>query len=361
MRAPQLDALRGIAALLVVLHHWTALGTIGIGNIGVQLFFVLSGFLITGILLDQRERHLAGATDLREVLVSFLERRAARIWPVFFLTLFLIFLAGNRFERQDDMLWHVLFCSNLLFFQRGDFGSSLAHFWSLAVEQQFYAIWPFVVICVPLRYLEAVILALVAIAPLTRLGLHLAGFTHFASYNVLPFANFNSLGCGALVALWRRLPKAAVDDRWPILARSAAIMPLGVLGLAALAVVPANPEQTLFAVAFAWLVARAATGFGGVSGRALQWRPLVWLGVISYGVYVYHMFAPRIVGAGLRAIGAWPVMHSALPLLLLSAALTLATASLSWYAMEHPILRFRRRTPGAIDLRAGYTQHPEAR
>ena len=230
-RSPQLDGLRGIAVSLVVVHHWTSWGpSLGLGNIGVQLFYVLSGFLITRILLSAKDRCAAGASDLKGALMSFHVSRVARIWPVFYLTIALVFIAGDHFEHRADLGWHALFGSNLLFFHRGEFGSALAHFWSLAVEQQFYLLWPLVVLAVPLNCIEVVILGLIGVAPLMRMALYVDGFTAFAQYNVLPFANFDSLGCGALTALWSRSPKAVVSSRWQALRMLAAVATVTLIG-----------------------------------------------------------------------------------------------------------------------------------
>jgi peptidoglycan/LPS O-acetylase OafA/YrhL len=344
-RSAQLDGLRAIAVSLVVVHHYTAWGhDVGLGNIGVQLFFVLSGFLITRILLRFRDRCARGEMPIGAVLGSFHLSRAARIWPVAFLTLALVLVAGERFERRADIIWHALFTSNVFFFLRGEFTGSFAHFWSLAVEQQFYLAWPLLVLLVPARRLETVILALVALAPFSRLALHAAGHISFPQNNVLPMANLDSLGLGALSALWSRGPVAEVATRWRLLAwgSGAAIVGLLALRFTNPAGTPANLEQSLYAVAFAWLIAAGARGVGIPLGSLLSSAPLVWLGTISYGVYVYHVFAPRLVGAGLRAIAAPLVLHEGPPLFVLSCVLTLAVATISWKFLERPILDWRQ-------------------
>lgn len=304
-RSAQLDSLRGIAVSLVLVHHWTDWSEGihgGLGNIGVQLFFVLSGFLITRILLSMRDRYVSGDTPIWTLLGSFHLSRIIRIWPVAFLTLGLVFAAGDRFETQADIGWHALFGSNVLFFIRGDFHSGLAHFWSLAVEQQYYLVWPFIVFLVPSVHLERTIVILILLAPVSRLALFASGFSNFAQFNVLPFANLDSLGMGALIAVIGAKASRAAAGRSRLLwmAAGLAVVALIVLQLVATLGVglPANLEQTLYAVAFAGLIAAAHKGIPGIVGRVLSWRPLVCLGVVSYGVYVYHMFAPRIVGAG---------------------------------------------------------------
>lgn len=352
-RQPQLDALRGIAVLLVVLHHWTNFGhEIGLGNVGVQLFFVLSGFLITGILLRSRSEMALGNRSAGNVLAHFWRRRISRIWPVYFLTLFLVFLAGSHFEQRGALWWHALFLSNVLFFIRGDFGSSLAHFWTLAVEQQFYLVWPLVVLWTPPKYLERVILALICAAPLTRFLLYQTGFTQFVQYNGTPLANADSLGIGALMALWSH-EKVLVSGRRRRLWSGLALVALvGLLVEWTVGPTAWNGAQSLYAVIFGWTVLSSAADLDGWAGRLLRWRPAVYLGTISYAVYICHVFAPRTIQAGLRAIHAPPLLSSPAPVFALSAILTLTVASLSWFFFERPILNWRPAIPAGVTARS---------
>jgi peptidoglycan/LPS O-acetylase OafA/YrhL len=332
-----------MAALLVVVHHWTAWGSsVDLGNIGIQLFFVLSGFLITGILLDQRTLLETGESNTWEILSIFYKRRALRIWPVMFFTLALVWLAGNRFERQDDMLYHMLFSSNILFFLRGEFCSSLAHFWTLAVEQQFYLVWPFVILFTRRSRLEFAIIAAIAIAPLFRLALFTEGFTQFAQFNVFPLGNTDSLGTGSLMAFWLRKPAEDLEIRWRWFRRAvwAAVVGLAVAFTMSL---PANPSQTFYAIIFASMIVGAYRGFEGIAGRILEMPFLIGLGTISYGVYVYHVFAPRAVGMALRSLDAPQFLQIGIPLFGLSATLTLLVSVASWKLLEKPVLKLGRR------------------
>jgi peptidoglycan/LPS O-acetylase OafA/YrhL len=363
-RSPQLDALRGIAVSLVLLHHWTKLGQnigIGLGNIGVQLFFVLSGFLITRILLDLKKKCLEGNLDYRTALVTFHLDRMARIWPIFYGTLIFVFLQGDRFEKSHDMLWHALFATNILSFERGHFDGSISHFWTLAVEQQFYLVWPLLVLFVPLRYMEIMILFLIAAAPITRVALYGAGFTNFAQYNTLPIANFDSLGFGAIIALWSRAPTDMLSRRWRLLSVLSAMSVVAIGGLRGLSPISenfrqiptvilgnGNIEQTVYAIIFAWIVLKASTGFSGPIGRLLEMRPLVSLGIVSYGVYVYHPLATRLVAAALKSLGVPVALQSGgapadIGALALLACFTFGVASVSWSLVEKPVLAWRRR------------------
>jgi peptidoglycan/LPS O-acetylase OafA/YrhL len=343
-RSRQLDSLRGCAVLLVVIHHWTELGHgIGLGNIGVQLFFVLSGFLITRILLGLRNP--SAGPSLPQIFWQFQRRRAARIVPVIFLVLTVVALTGDRFARPADLPWHFLFLSNVFFFLNGGFVSSLAHFWTLAVEFQFYLLWPLFVFLVPASRLEATTLVLIVLAPLSRLALWNAGFQEFAEYNTLPFANLDSLGIGALVAQWCFVPAEQARGRRHLLGGLAALAALGVISFRMAGGLPANLEQFFFAVVFGWLVWRAWSGFSGASKHVLEWRPLAAIGTVSYGVYVYHVFAPRTAGAVLRLFDAPMSFQGPTVILAVAALVTAIAAGLSWYFFERPILQFEKSYP----------------
>ena len=145
---PQLDTLRAVAIGFVLLEHWlnpfaTAMGVHG--GYGVWLFFTLSGYLITGILLRYRDAVEAGRSSLGEVLRVFFARRFLRILPVYYLFLLFAALAGRM--SADSAPWHLAYLSNFYFWQRGEF-AAMGHLWSLSVEEQFYMIWPVVIILV---------------------------------------------------------------------------------------------------------------------------------------------------------------------------------------------------------------------
>jgi peptidoglycan/LPS O-acetylase OafA/YrhL len=193
---PQLDGLRALAVALVAYSHWIPLKYqtfFGFGIAGVQLFFVLSGFLITGILLRCRE-----LPERRNALRSFYARRFLRIFPLYYATLAACYVLGVNSARSS-IFWHLAYLSNFYFFNLGGWEGPLSHFWSLAVEEQFYLIWPAIVLFVPQRYLAASIVGLwlsgvasravlPALLPETRLII------------ALPNMNFDALGLGAILA-----------------------------------------------------------------------------------------------------------------------------------------------------------------
>jgi peptidoglycan/LPS O-acetylase OafA/YrhL len=159
---PQLDSLRAIAVLLVIISHWFSAQHflnryVPNGIFGVTLFFVLSGFLITSILLKIKTKLEAGGSH-GEAFKVFYVRRSLRIFPAYYLLLFILVVL-NLASVRDSFWWHFFYVSNFYFWIKGAFAGSLSHLWSLAVEEQFYFVWPAIILLVPWRFLTSVLLA----------------------------------------------------------------------------------------------------------------------------------------------------------------------------------------------------------
>ena len=323
-RSPQLDGLRALAVTFVMAFHF-APGVdryAPLGSIGVRLFFVLSGFLITRILLESRSWPTAHA------LTVFYARRALRIFPLFYLVLALAAVINIGPVRQT-IGWHLTYLTNVYLFDRGSWHGSISHLWSLAVEEQFYLVWPIVVLAAPQRRLPAIIAATIVAAPITRL---LIGGP---MNSVLPTSCLDSLGAGALLALpAMRIPMMRVGFAagLPVLAVSLALRYAGFTG------VPFEVALDLgVSLSAAWMVGSAAQGLGGLAGLVLSARPVVDLGTISYGVYLFHGFMPYVLG---RYVTGFIDMPWPLRALLLTTA-TIAIASVSWQVFEKPLLALK--------------------
>lgn len=343
MYRPQLDGLRALAVAAVAWSHWERSYQFGIPfGAGVHLFYVLSGFLITGILLEVREQPNRPAA-----LGTFYARRVLRIFPAFYLTLLLAWWADVP-PLRETLLWHAAYLSNVQIVLTESWPGAISHFWSLAVEEQFYVLWPWLIVFVPRRWLLRAVVVSVLAAPLFRWWLATLGYRENL-LGVLTPGSMDSLGMGALLAVMmaRRSPEsmaAGVTRVWTklMLISLAALIVLvvaersGPLPLPAMAV-----KQTLQAIVFAWLVFRAAEGFGGAFGRLLSAAPVVYLGRISYGAYLAHGFAGvmlALVGVNSREL-AEPWRFLAL------SAVTLGAAMLSWHLMEAPINALKTRFP----------------
>ncbi|HEX5760501.1 MAG TPA: acyltransferase [Thermoanaerobaculia bacterium] len=379
---PALDGVRGVAILLVLLLHFTVYGgpppsalpdrifheLAAAGWVGVDLFFVLSGFLITGILYD--------AKGSRRYFRNFYARRVLRIFPLYYgsLLIFLVLLpalfpehAGLQSLRRDGP-WYWAYLSNVLVAREGwpEFGA-LGHFWSLAVEEQFYLLWPVVVLLCSRRTLMVLCLTLVAASFALRVGLGLAG-RETAAFVLTP-ARIDALAAGGLLALAARGPHGLRPlSRWARPAAAASAVALASLfvwrrGLPAEDFVVSTVGYTLLACLFAALVLLALTSPPQAAlGRLFASSGLVFFGRYSYGLYVFHhpllFLKPQAL-----SYGALPtVLGSRLPGLLLfllaATAVSAAAAFLSWHLYEKQFLKLkerfpyerRRAAPAAIDV-----------
>jgi peptidoglycan/LPS O-acetylase OafA/YrhL len=200
---PQLDALRGIAVAAVAYSHWVAPRyQFGVrwGTVGVTLFFVLSGYLISGILFDCRAQ-----SDRPFALRSFYARRFLRIFPLYYLVL-LILVAVNLPPVRQTIFWHPAYLSNFYFLYHGGWHGPISIFWTLAVEEQFYLFWPAVLLFVPKRAVPWAIAGLFAVGLASRLLLPVF-IPEKPLLIVLPNMSFAAFGIGAFLAYAKQRPE----------------------------------------------------------------------------------------------------------------------------------------------------------
>lgn len=348
---PQLDGIRCLAVFAVLFHHfWNP--TTYAGAIGVRLFFVLSGFLISGILIEAKAD--MQAQGLRETLRVFYVRRALRIFPPFYLVLLIGFLAAVP-EVRDPIWWHVTYTTNFHFVLQGYYDDWTAHLWSLAVEEQFYLVWPLAVLLLRRRWLVGATIAMILSAPLLRaivLSVPLNGLSGY----ILPLAAADSLGCGALLALAR-------ETTWRSVLTRAGVVCFAALAIISLAGVERYARwfyyiafDTLMSLAFTWVIFSAYSGFRGAVGRFLEFAPVRYLGKISYGIYLYHGFAALLVARLAIPLNV-PAQPGARQFVMLS-AVTVVAALLSWHVYERLWLRlkesFAYRRPAALATKVGH-------
>lgn len=375
----QLDAVRAIAALMVLVGHFSthARWLAPTHHMGVRLFFVLSGFLITGILLRCRDLAELEGQGTWPVMKRFYARRFLRIFPLFYLTL-LAAVALNLEHARANAGWLLSYTSNLRMALTGQSMGNLGPYWSLAVEEQFYLVWPWVIMLAPRRWLVPAIIATVLVGPLYRSSAVLAQVWQMSqglrqSFNLSavrmpPLACLDTLGMGALLA-WTS--QKSVDPRWRRRLMAIALwvgLPFMLLmhGLHKFAFsdtveVRECFRDTAWALFFTWLVGCAARGFDGAVGALLRWRTLAYIGTISYGIYVYHSFlwyipheklnawlAPHLAGwfaGGAEGALAFLNRHfaqSGYGLFLPRIALAMAVAALSWKLFEKPLNDLKR-------------------
>jgi len=363
---PGLDGLRAIAFLLVFLDHTNYLY---IGWAGVQLFFVLSGFLITDILLKMKERF-----QPKQYFSKFYGRRILRIFPVYYLYLALIaiivgVLLANGYRVhymqrfQEQLPYALTYIYNFYVASSKYTGESwfIGHFWSLSVEEQFYIIWPLVILLTPGKHIKKLFLCAIVLGPVIRLALTFIYVKHLfpflssdmpLSVYVLPFSHIDSFAMGSYIARFEiprpKLQLVILALLVPILGFSANYLSKGSLGeLSALgfAFPLANGMKqvwgySLLAYLFAVLIYTVVHEKLFMS--VLESRALRYMGKISYGLYVYHFaiiwFVARIAGDN-----GVPEAYLNHVIAIASLVVTLLVASTSYRFFEKPILDLKER------------------
>ena len=370
---PALDGVRGVAILLVLVSHlmlfndhtgsWfgDSLSALrGLGWAGVDLFFVLSGFLITGILFDTlQDPHY---------FRSFYMRRFLRIFPLYYGYLFFLMILGHygpgmhfAWNGRQYVLLTYLQNTGIWFpvidFHPGDW-ADLNHFWSLAVEEQFYLFWPLLVFLVRgRRRLIALALALSGIALLLRIAMYLHGSSPLLIFMLTP-CRMDTLLLGGVVALVVRGDSGWIPRRW--MAR-AALMAAAVITAYTLWHLGGDMRDYFFGATFGYSIIAlgcvavlvASLEPESIAHRIFHWSWLRSLGKYSYGIYVLHIFvahgmatlAVRLLGTSLR-IWLTPRLHSR-PLAVLvefccNAAVVFVAAFLSYHLYEVHFLRLKR-------------------
>jgi peptidoglycan/LPS O-acetylase OafA/YrhL len=365
-RNPALDGLRGIAILLVLAHHFVADPThkdlIGRGAYelayatwcGVDLFFVLSGFLITGILFDSKgsERYFR----------TFYARRGLRIVPLYYgilLTLFVFVPLAVRYSpavqavaNRQAWLWCYAVNLNIALESQWLFDAEwlrLGHFWSLSIEEQFYLLWPMLVFLFSRRALMWVCVAAVAAALGVRVTMHWAGVEPTVVY-VFTLCRMDALSIGAFLALAVRGAGGIDALLKPV--RGTAAASGAALGGIFLAFGSFNENLTavvtvgylLLGIFFGSLCLPPASR--SPVARCFSLRPLRFFGFYGYGLYVFHVL---LMPAFVKLFGAHRLKESlgspeaaVLGFALLATAGSVAAAWLSWHFYESRFLRWKR-------------------
>lgn len=290
----QLDTLRAIAALLVIFQHWSPESAITrvnfLGAIGVGIFFVLSGFLITNILIDNKNNAEELASSKKTVLKIFYSRRMLRIFPVYYLLIIVALIFHNYGETQikSAFAYYATFTINYYYFYSGSMDGMLSPIWSLAVEEQFYLIWPWIILLAKREHLPAIISCFILTG---MLGSFL--IRDVPMNGALTFNNFDAFGLGALLSWQITYNNKTFNQFYKALSYCACLS-------AILLVIFHTSNQTfyfrrtLISITALWLIAyiirnKASTRF--TFTRFWNNRVLIFLGKISFGLYIYHSCA----------------------------------------------------------------------
>jgi peptidoglycan/LPS O-acetylase OafA/YrhL len=356
-KIPALDGVRGLAVLLVLLSHfllkefWANEKLYVLaqaGWLGVDLFFVLSGFLITGILVESR--------DSPNYWSSFYKRRVLRIFPLYYfvvvvtwLTIIFIEKAPDRLSGYDSFAWFFTFTPNIAMALKNGWlyhshVFNLNHLWSLAVEEQFYIFWPFIVRFLPMRWLAALCVGLICVStPIRAWSAGAQGVDSVASY-VLPFTRMDGLAAGSFLAVFFRLDLQSFIPYHKWLVRLVFVW----TGWEIAQIFLHGTEfrlYTLSALFFASLLYLSLnTDRNALVRRVCENAFLRDLGKYSFGLYVFHLmfeyvwlgtFGNRLLHSNLH-----PAVGQMIYVLLAFAG-TYLLARLSWILIEKPFLKLK--------------------
>jgi len=356
----ELDGLRGLAIFIVLIHHFwpggdSPAGRFGpiahLGWMGVDLFFVISGFLICGILMD--------TVKDQYYFKNFYARRFLRIFPLYYLFLILAFTLipaaqsgadyfDKAFVRQSgNPLWYFLYAGNL----REAFTSIypayiLAPLWSLAIEEQFYITFPAIVRSINRERLWKLLCFLILFAPLFRTVFAILYPALYRMPYLGSFSRLDVISLGCLIAVGFRTGRIRAGLRWPPRLAAALLLAVVVLfeagGLDRRTIACKTLGYSLIACLFACLVLSAVLYRSAPWTAVLRWKPLTYLGKICYGTYLLHLPTEVILLKIMHRAGL-AVDENALWLLPVKIAATVVVASLSWFLFESRVLRFKDR------------------
>lgn len=348
---PQFDGVRGVAVLMVLIGHSGFIerlphaGMLEYVRFSVDSYFVLSGFLITGILLDSK--------GSEHYFRNFYARRAVRIWPLYYLVLFLVFVIEPLFvpvmRPTVASVWpaFVFYVQNLIYHDAYPFG--LAATWSLAVEEQFYITWPLLIFFLKKRTLTILLFSLFVVSLSLRLAFYFRG-AESAFVHQYTFSRLDSITFGSLAALWLRSPSCTLV-RWRTW--SYRFLFIGASGTL-LARMVMHRNSSIFGYTFLGLLYTGLIGLLLISdirsswlGRSFSARWLRYLGRISYGIYLLHLPLFIFWGRFFSPQNFLPSNPVARNLLAFGGQILIATTAgaISWHFFEEPILRLKERFP----------------
>lgn len=336
---PQLDSLRAIAVLLVLYHHY-AHPSLPWGSYGVELFFVLSGFLITKIILIHK-KSLGDGFSVATVARNFFIRRALRLMPIYYLML-LLGCALNIGKVCETLPWHLTYTSNFFFFYQQQWIGIVDPYWSLANEEQFYLFWFWIPLLLSTTWLWRAIFGLIAISLLYHYWITHSGITKFAALLLPGVMQFFAIG--AIISLINHKQIPAARDKNAIFISGLALVCTQITIENSSLFLPGTIKpliDLLRPIGFAMVIFSAALKLNGIIGASLNAAPLIYIGRISYGIYVIHTFTPAIIGQ-LPAV--WQVQLLDTPIrMFVYTIVTIAFASLSWHYLEAPINRMKSK------------------
>lgn len=357
---PQLDGLRFFAVFFVLVFHYLPV----VQNIGGSLdlalflvfFFVLSSFLITKILLISKQKGVEAGHSRQKIGLIFLIRRTLRIFPAYYFYLILLMLLPYAGQNvKDNAASFFLYLSNFHLYYTHEWGELTPHLWTLAVEEQFYLVWPWIILFTPDKHLTKVFYFLIAVGIISRAVLYFqmkSPELEFATLQVLTPTCIDAFSLGALLAYQHVRGKTYNPVyKWLLLP----CLLIFIYNKVSHQVYFIFFERTFVALLAVVVIEGASAGYKSWIGWLLQNKVVLYLAKISYGIYLYHIFTAYFFWKFITLLKNYFTRHFkfdlteyinflALPAVsaLIYFVLTVVMAALSWHLLEKPISNLKR-------------------
>tara|TARA_B100001167_G_scaffold185477_1_gene145718 strand:- start:381 stop:1427 length:1047 start_codon:yes stop_codon:yes gene_type:complete len=334
-----LNGLRAIAVLMVLLSHFLVDFSkslkIPIGVLGVDIFFVLSGYLISRILFHQLRFFDPNKISRINICFRFLKRRASRIFPIYYLTLLVLIPIAQYIQKDylNNIFWYLSYTSNFLTYKSGEWFGPFAHLWSLAVEEQFYLFWPFLIFFIIPHRLKVFLIITIVFSTLFP-------FFNIGFVRVHTLSSLNLFTIGGLLSYYEIFESGKIQNLGRLGSYFFWITLSLILTHYYVYAVPYFSTQLFFGIIAMYLVYMCRWNDQSFFVKKILEHPLLFfLGSISYGIYLYHNFVPVLFNLSLDY---FEVSKSFLELSVLRfsiyCSITILISYLSYRLFEHPIL-----------------------
>ena len=347
---PEIETLRAIAVLMVLVSHFIPTESeyyVPYMWYGVQLFFTISGFLITYILIGNIQ---SGDLTRKKIIKNFFIRRILRLFPIYYLFVIAFFILRNVFSIyiwKNEYNWYFFtYLQNMYFFNQGALNSSFSHLWSLGVEEQFYLVWPFILVFFNKKRLPLLFSTFISISIFTMVA-----FSHVPEIGVLTSSNLHTLGIGALIAYFY-FYKLDSNLYHKVLKYRYIALLISLSGLLFTLTIGINSLRTniLFREIFLMLtsgliVFNSIVGWPNNLNFFFKSKVLMQIGKISYGIYLYHWVIPPVLAIIIGKVSflAFLQQENIFLNFILLTSYSILVAYLSFYLIEIRFLKLKER------------------
>lgn len=353
---PQLDTLRTVAVLLVIISHWVGIDNIinylPNGMMGVNLFFVLSGFLISGILLRAKNRAETTHSSKRITFINFYIRRSFRIFPIYLIVVTILYFANFDLIKTNPVYFYS-YTHNFLYHAQNAWPGYISHLWSLAVEEQFYLLWPFILLFTPNKYIKTIMYLSILIGIISHFSLNMIIMPENHMNSVLLPTCLYAFGMGGLLAYYYQQKLNIIRST---ISKIIFVLTIILFGLYAFTILNFQKEvieRVLFSIISMYII-HFTYNFKGLLLKIFSNPVTVYLGKMSYGLYLFHpliAFIYKKVHAFFKLyeikipftqIYFFPNIEYPLLRMIFSFILLVTISAISWHIVEKPINNFKK-------------------